>query len=189
MLWLLRMVELTPISVWAIKLVVEIVALFGSIIRVNMRFLLQLVFSMSKRTLLAERTLWHLPVSAYFGLKLLLEIRLRRHNFPRFHRNDVKVRKSAQLISFLINLWIRILGVLSARLLNVYLVLILLIVKIEVIAAAIDDALHVNVNIVDLALRRIVLGPCRTKIILLLLLWCELCICHAAWCFLLVYFA
>jgi hypothetical protein len=40
-----------------------------------------------------------------------------------------------------------------------------------------------------LALRRIVLGPCRTKIILLLLLWCELCICHAAWCFLLVYFA
>ena len=39
MLWLLRVVELAPISVGAVEFLIEVVAFFGSVVRVNVLLL------------------------------------------------------------------------------------------------------------------------------------------------------
>ena len=70
----LRVHELASASVWAVHLLLELLARTGLVVRGNLWLFLQLMVSMSKGTLVLELTFsCQLPVSAKLGLIFQLE--------------------------------------------------------------------------------------------------------------------
>lgn len=74
MLWLLVVVELASVAVGAILVVVEVLALLGSVVCWDVRLGEKLVFSMRKGAFSPEFALADFPVAAYLGFEFLLEI-------------------------------------------------------------------------------------------------------------------
>lgn len=72
---LLTVVELAAVSVRTVIVLVEVLALFGAVVRVDVVFLLQLVVPVRERALGPKFAFAHLPVAADLSLELLLEIR------------------------------------------------------------------------------------------------------------------
>jgi hypothetical protein len=71
-------IELAPISIWAVQLLIKIFAFFSSVVLGNVRFFQHLLLSVSESTLISEFTFsLHFPVSAHFSFELLLKIILR----------------------------------------------------------------------------------------------------------------
>ena len=102
----------------------------------------------------SEGTLGHFPVAANLRLELLLEVRLRCHDLARLHGDNVKVGETAYLVVFLVRLGIRVLGVFPA---GFSLICVIVLVKFKIkFLAAVDNRLHVHIDISHLPLRRVV---------------------------------
>ena len=87
---------------------------------------------MSKCAFRPEWTFGHLPIPTNFCLELLLKITLSGNNFSRLHRNDVKVRKPANLVVLLVETGVCVFGI-SAFI--CFVIVILVIIKIEVVTS------------------------------------------------------
>lgn len=80
------MIKLASISIRAIQILIEILALFSPIILWNVLLFEHLLHSMSESTLNSKSTLaLHFPVPAHFCFELLLEIVLRGNLKSWFH--------------------------------------------------------------------------------------------------------
>ena len=69
------MIKLAPVAVRTVFILVEVLALFGSIVIMDVDLLLELMLSVSEGAFGPIVTLTHLPIAANFCFKLLLEIR------------------------------------------------------------------------------------------------------------------
>ena len=88
---LFSMIELAPIAIGAVELVIEIVALLGPVVRVDVRLLEKFMLPVSECTFWPVGAFRHFPVTANFRLEFLLEIRLGGDNLPRLDRYNVQV--------------------------------------------------------------------------------------------------
>ena len=127
------------------------------------------MFPVSKCAFRPEWTFWHFPISANFSFELLLKITLCSYNFSGLYRNDIKVREPANLVVFLVETRVCVLGISPFI---CFVIVILVILEIEVITS-VDYWLHVYIDIGHLTLTRVINRSSWTKIIELLLLLCR----------------